>query len=181
MPSDAVAASRVAIQVEGVRKGESDQVADGLTKCRTAFPVDDPGDLLAGHKNVAEPEVAMDRGAGRGSRAKAAVDVAEPGQPLIQERVAREALAQELCCVTVHVERTARPGAGALKPREPRLHRSEVRIDSRGVGYVPPRVVASRHGNARQCGRHQPGTALSFAYVFERGHRGQDIAWQAAL
>src|SRR5260370_634052 len=123
----------------------------------------------------------MDRGAWCGSRAKAAVDVAEPGQPLIQQRVAREAPTQELCCATVHVERTARPGAGALKPREPCLHRSEVRIDSRGVGYMPPRVVASRHGNARQCGCHQPGTALSFGYVFERGDRGRPWLVTTAL
>src|SRR5712691_7060502 len=123
----------------------------------------------------------MDRGAWCGSRAKAAVDVYEPGQALIQQRVAREAPAQELFCATVHVERTARPGAGTLKPCEPRLHRSEVRIDSRGVGYMPPCVVASRHGNARQCGCHQPGTALKFGYVFERGDRGQDIAWQAGM
>src|SRR6266566_5643748 len=169
MPGDAMAGSRVAIQVEGVRKGESNQVADGLTRCRTAFPVDDPGDLLAGHENVAEPEVAMDRGAGRVSRAKAAVDVVEPGQSLIQQRVARESPAQKLCCATVHIERTARPGAGTLKPREPCLDRSEVRIDCRGVGYMPPRVVSSRHGEARQCGCHQPGTALICRKVFERG------------
>src|SRR6266849_1840325 len=134
MPRDATAGSRVAIQVEGVRKGESNQVPQGLTRRHTAFPVDDPGDLLAGHKNVTEPEVAMDRGARRGGRAKAAMDVAEPGQPLIQLRVGREAAAQDVGYSTVHIERTARPGARTLKPREPCLHRSEVRIDSRGVG-----------------------------------------------
>src|SRR5205085_9616923 len=74
------ACRRMSIQVERIRDGEPNDVAPRLTRARARLPVDHARELLTDRKQVAEPEIAVDRGAGAGRCAQARLRGLEPGQ-----------------------------------------------------------------------------------------------------